>query len=173
MGNTIKTIFSRRSVREFTKEDVSDDDITTILECGCWAPSGLNNQPWKFVIIREQEKIRKLAECTRYTKTVLGANVLIAVYFDHETSYNRTKDIQAIGAAIQNMLLACDELGLGAVWLGEILNQEDDVNTILNAPKNVELMAVIAIGHPVEKKRTSSRKGLEEVVFREDFNTKW
>ncbi len=173
MGNTIDTVFSRRSVREFTKEDVSDDDITTILECGRWAPSGLNNQPWKFVVVREQETIEKLAACTRYTKTVLSSNILIAVYFDNNTSYNKTKDIQAIGSAIQNMLLACEELGLGAVWLGEILNQQIEVDAILNAPENVELMAVIAIGHPVEKERSSSRKELEEIVFREDFNTKW
>ncbi|MBP2031248.1 nitroreductase [Methanohalophilus levihalophilus] len=173
MGNTIDTIFSRRSVREFTKEDVSDDAITTILECGRWAPSGLNNQPWKFVVIREQDGIHKLADCTRYTKTVLSANVLIAVYFDNETSYNKTKDIQAIGAAVQNMLLACEELGLGAVWLGEILNQQEDVDFILKAPENAELMAVIAIGHPVEKARSSSRKDLEDIVFREKFGTKW
>lgn len=173
MGNTIDTIFSRRSVREFTNEEVGDDDITTILECGRRAPSGLNNQPWKFVVIREQETISRLAECTRYTKTVLGANFLIAVYLDNNTSYNRTKDIQAIGSSIQNMLLACEELGLGAVWLGEILNQQEDVDAILNAPENVELMAVIAIGHPVERERASSRKDIEEIAFREDFNNKW
>jgi nitroreductase len=173
VGDTITTIFSRRSVREFTPDMVSDAAVTTILECGRWAPSGLNNQPWKFVVIRNPETIGKLAECTRYTETVLGANLLIAVYLDTEVSYNRTKDIQAIGAATQNMLLACEDLGLGAVWLGEILNRQDDVDSILKAPGNVELMAVIAVGRPAEGKRVSSRKELRELVFREDFEGKW
>jgi nitroreductase len=171
--NTLDNIYNRRSVRQFTDEDVDDEVITTLLECARWAPSGLNNQPWKFVVIRSEATIEALSNCTHYTDTVKGAKVLVAFYFDKESGYNRTKDIQSIGASIENMLLACNELGLGAVWLGEILNQEDKVNSILNAPADMELMAIIAIGHPTDEERSSTRKSLAEITYRENFENEW
>ncbi|WP_135611310.1 nitroreductase [Methanococcoides sp. AM1] len=173
MSATIETILARRSVREYTEDPVSKDDINTILECGKWAPSGLNNQPWKFIVIQDEDTIKRLAECTHYSKIVLQAKVLIAVYLDQETMYHHDKDVLAIGASIQNMLLACEDLGLGAVWLGEILKKSEHVNAILEVTDTFELMAVLAIGHPVEKERSSTRRTLEEITFSEKYGEKW
>mgnify|MGYP003416685542 CR=1 FL=1 len=172
-SKVIDTILNRRSVREFTDKPVSKEDINTILNAGHWAPSGLNNQPWRFVVIRDRETIQKLSECTHYSGIVAGAPLLIATFLDNETSYSITKDIEAIGAAVQNMLLACCELGLGGVWLGEILNQKKKVNSILGCPSNLELMSVLAIGEPVPKERTSTRRALSEIVFDEKYGQKW
>jgi nitroreductase len=169
----IDTILKRRSVREFTDKPVSKEDINIILNVGHWAPSGLNNQPWRFIVIRDRETIEKLSKCTHYSGIVSGAPLLIATFLDNETSYNRTKDIEAIGAAIENMLLACCELGLGGVWLGEILNQKEKVSSILGCPSNLELMSALAIGEPVPKERTSTRKALSEIVFDEKYGQKW
>ncbi|SET00116.1 Nitroreductase [Methanococcoides vulcani] len=173
MSTTIETILARRSIREYTEAPVSKDDINTILECGRWAPSGLNNQPWKFIVIQNEDAIRKIAECTHYSKVVLQAKVLIAVYLDQDTMYHHDKDVLAIGASIQNMLLACTDLELGAVWLGEILKKSEQVDVILEVPESFELMAVLAIGHPVEKERSSTRKYLEEITFQEKYGAKW
>ena len=172
-SKVIDTILNRRSVREFTDKPISKEEINTILNAGRWAPSGLNNQPWRFAVVRNPETIQKLSECTHYSSIVAGAPLLIAAFLDTEHSYNRTKDIQAIGASIQNMLLACCELGLGAVWLGEILNQHEKVNSILSCPSKLELMAVLAIGDPAPGKRTSSRKALSELVFEDKYGEKW
>lgn len=172
-SKVIDTILNRRSVREFTDRSVNKDEINTILNAGRWAPSGLNNQPWRFIVVREKGTIMQLSECTHYTKVVAGAPLLIAVYLDTEKSYSHTKDVQAIGAAIQNMLLATCELGLGAVWLGEILKQNEKVNSILECPSKLELMAVLAIGEPVPKERTSTRKALPELVFEDRYGQKW
>jgi nitroreductase len=172
-SKVINTILNRRSVREFTDKPVSKEDINIILDSGHWAPSGLNNQPWRFIVIRDRETIQKLSECTHYSGIVAGAPLLIATFLNNETSYNRTKDLEAIGAAIQNMLLTCCELGLGGVWLGEILNQKEKVNSILDCPSDLELMAVLAIGEPVPKERTSTRRGLSEIVFDEKYGQKW
>jgi len=133
----------------------------------------LNNQPWRFIVVQNRETILQLSECTHYTGIVAGAPRLIAIFLDNETSYNRTKDIEAVGASIQNMLLSCCELGLGGVWLGEILNQKDKVNSILECPSKLELMAVIAIGEPSPKERTSTRKPLSEIVYNEKYGQKW
>jgi nitroreductase len=172
-SKVIDTILKRRSVREFTDKPVSRENINIILNSARWAPSGLNNQPWRFIVIQDPELIKKLSECTHYSGIVAGAPLLIATFLDNETSYNRTKDIEAIGAAIQNMLLTCCELGLGAVWLGEILNQKEKVNSILECPPLLELMSVLAIGEPVPKERTSTRRELSEVAFDNKYGRKW
>jgi nitroreductase len=173
MPGTIDTILSRRSIREFTDAKVLREDITAILNAGRWAPSGLNNQPWKFIVIQKEDTVRKMAECTHYAGIVSNAPLLIAVYLDQHTMYNRTKDLQSIGAAIQNMLLACCELGLGAVWLGEILNNKDKVNLILSCPDSMELMAVLAIGRPAGKEARSSRKDIKDICYEEKYAEEW
>jgi nitroreductase len=81
--------------------------------------------------------------------------------------YHEVKDHQAMGACLQNMLLAIHALGLGGVWLGEILKNADQVRRVLELPENLDLMAVVALGHPKRRDQTSSRKPLSEVILRE------
>ncbi len=159
--NTIKT---RRSVREFTTQEIPEEMIGQILEAGRWAPSGLNNQPWKFAVINNKAEIEQIASFTKYTNTVAQATLLIIVFLDNSEVYDRTKDVQAIGACIQNMLLTIHDLELGACWIGEILNRKDEVVKFLNLPDSLELMAVLAIGYPTNKRRISKRKRIEEVM---------
>src|SRR4030043_1076494 len=130
-GNpVIETIKTRRSVRQFKKEPVSDDLLNQVLESALWAPSGKNNQPWKFAIIRDSVLKRSLATLTHYGSIIQNAPVCIAVFLDHSRVYDRTKDVQAIGASIQNMLLTLHAMGLGAVWLGEILKNKKKGNEV-------------------------------------------
>ena len=163
MLDLIKT---RRSIRAFTEKVVTDDLVNQVLEAGRFAPSGMNNQPWRFAIIRDKNLKDMVSGLTRYSATIKGADVLIAVFLDTTTSYHHTKDVQAVGACIQNMLLAIHTLGLGGVWLGEILKSEKEFKIILEAPEPYELMAVIALGYPAEPIFvTSKRKELKELVF--------
>lgn len=157
-------IKSRCSIREFMQEAVPSELVETMLEAGRWAPSGLNNQPWKFKVVEEAGIKAKLAGCTKYSRVVEGAPVCIAVFLDKNEPYDRTKDVQAIGACIQNMLLAAHALGLGAVWLGEILNQREIAEKILEASESCELMAVLAVGRPKRGGEASSRKNLDELI---------
>ena len=173
MPEVTDTILSRRSIRKYTDEAVNEEDIKIILEAARWAPSGLNNQPWKFIVIKDKTTMEELASCTHYSKIIQNAPLLIAVYLDTGTMYNKTKDIQAIGAAIQNMLLACCDIGLGAVWLGEILNNANKVNLILNCPESLELMAVLAIGKPAEDGKNASRKELKEITYSEKYGNNY
>jgi nitroreductase len=170
---TIEVIKSRRSVRGFTDENVSDNIVVQILEAGRWAPSGLNNQPWRFIVVRDTDKKIELSKLTEYGPTIKNAQLLIIVFLDKDHMYHYVKDVQSIGACIQNMLLASHALGLGGVWLGEILKNRETVNKVLEAPDSFELMAVVALGHPVEKKRVSERKELDQLVFREKFGKSW
>jgi len=170
---TMEAIKSRRSVRGFTDENVNEEIVGQILEAGRWAPSGLNNQPWRFIVVRDAETKIELSKLTEYGPTIKNAPLLIVVFLDKDHMYHYVKDVQAIGACIQNILLAIHSLGLGGVWLGEILKNREMVNNVLEAPDSYELMAVVALGHPVEKKRVSERKELDQLVFREKFGKSW
>jgi nitroreductase len=136
----------RRSIRRYEEKEVPEEAILKILEAGRWAPSGLNNQPWKFMVVREREKIDELAKFTKYKHIVERAKALIIVFLDLDEMYDRTKDVQAIGASIQNMLLEAHNLGLGSCWIGEVLNRREKVEEFLGVPKNLELMAFITLG---------------------------
>lgn len=161
----LEAIKTRRSVRSFTSDEVDDSTIDLIVEMGTWAPSGLNNQPWKFMVIRNQHLRDEISIQTKYSRIIQRAPVCIAVFLDNSQSYDRVKDTQACGACIQNMLLALHNLGLGGVWLGEILKNRESVEKILEVPENCELMAVVALGHTDEKEKKGSRKPLEEVIL--------
>jgi nitroreductase len=158
-------IKTRRSIRKFTDKPVQDETIDKIIDAGIWAPSGLNNQPWKFGVIRESGLKREISALTRYSKVVLGADTLIAVFLDHSRSYDRIKDAMAIGACIQNMLLTIHSLGLGAVWLGEILKNKEKVLELVRSSDDIELMAIIAVGHPEQKGGAGNRKDMNHAVL--------
>ena len=163
----LDAIYKRRSIREYTNEDVGTDLLHEIIQAGIWAPSGLNNQPWRFVIIKNQQIRDQLAGQTHYGHIVKAAPALIAVYLDPEAMYNEVKDHQAAGACIENILLAAESLGLGAVWLGQILQNKLEVNTILGLPEDLDLMAVLAIGHPTHHDQKSLRKPLTDFILKE------
>lgn len=161
----IDAIIKRRSVRSFTEEPLEAADIEVLLEAGRWAPSGLNNQPWRFVVIEDKVKIAEIAELTHYKKVVAASRACIAVFLDEAACYNKHKDAQSAGACIQNMLLAAHSLGLGAVWLGEILKNNDKVRDCLGLDASMELQAVIAIGRPARQERKSERRPISDLVL--------
>ncbi len=162
---TLKLIKSRRSIRKYLKNPVSDEVVQDILEAARWSPSGLNNQPWRFVVIRDNSIKQRVATCTRYSRIIIECCLCIAVYYNLPVGYNRDKDILSIGACVQNMLLMAETHGIGAVWLGEILNRKEEVNDILGISAENELLAVIAFGYPDEKP-DRDRKELDTMILK-------
>ncbi len=162
--DALKLIKSRRSVRKFSEANIPDKTLEKILEAGRFAPSGLNNQPWKFMILDGKEK-DALAEFTHYGHIIKGANKLILVFLDRKFSYNLEKDLMAIGACIQNILLYIHSQKLGACWLGEILSKRRRIKKILNLPDNLELQAVLAIGYSAESVKKGKRKKLKNLIL--------
>ncbi len=163
----INAICERRSIRHFTDSPVSRDLVIASLKSASWAPSGLNNQPWRFAIIWEKQTMEALALLTRYSSTLKSAAVLIAVFLDSDDSYDRTKDCQAVGACLQNLLLALHSFNLGAVWIGEILKHGDRVREALELPESLDLMAIVAVGHPSHHNQSSQRRPIEELIVLE------
>ena len=166
-SDIMKAIYERRSVRHFVDAQVSRDFVMAALKAASWAPSGLNNQPWRFAVIWERESKEALAALTRYSATLKSAAVLIAVFLDKEASYDYTKDCQAIGACLQNLLLSLHSFDLGAVWVGEILKNKERVREVLKLPERLELMAIVAVGHPANRNQKSHRRPIEELILLE------
>ena len=162
---TIEAIYKRRSIREYTNDEVTPEQLREIVRAGAWAPSGLNNQPWRFVIVRDPAVREQLAGETHYSHIIKAAPAVIAVFLDKGAMYDEVKDHQAAGACIQNMLLAVEALELGAVWLGQILKNKDKVNEILSLGNEYDLMAVLAIGHPIHRNQQSTRKEIDELIL--------
>ncbi|MBC15453.1 putative Nitroreductase [Pseudodesulfovibrio profundus] len=168
-GNSIlNALHERRSIRKYTDEPVSTESIKTILDAGRWAPSGLNNQPWRFLVVQKGDpRMEKLADCTKYEHIVRRSAACICVLLEKEAMYSEMKDHQGAGACIQNMLLATHALGLGAVWLGQIVNDQSASLAAIDIDENkYELQAVIALGHP-DQKGSSERKPLSDLLLEE------
>ena len=170
MENFIDVIKSRRSIRHFLDKPIEKEIIYKILEAGRWAPSGLNNQPWKFVIVTDKNLKEKIGSLSHYKRIFIEAPVLIGIFLDNDNIYHREKDIMGVGACFENILLAIHSFGLGGVWLGEILKAKDKVREILQIDRHLELMGFVAFGYPDKnkiKETRSSRKPLTELIIKE------
>ena len=169
----IEFIKERKSVRSFVYKTISKDIIGNIIEAARWAPSGNNSQPWKVCVVIHPTLKRMLADLTKYGGTIEEAYVNFVIFLDLERGYDRTKDLQAIGAFIQNMLLAVHaQEDLGAVWIGEIINRKEEVNEIFKFPvEKFELMGIVAMGI-VDEAREKSREESRERRSVDEF-TDW
>lgn len=161
----LDVIRSRRSVRIYKNQPVEDVTINEILEAARWAPSGLNNQPWRFVVIKDDLFKKKISLLTHYSSIVAGSNFCIAVFYNQPAGYNRDKDLMSIGAAIQNMLLYAHDAGIGSVWLGEILKNREKINELLGVDNSNEFMALVAFGFPGEE-GLGERKKMSELILK-------
>lgn len=165
----VELIRKRKSIRHFKDKDVEKELIYEIVESARWAPSGLNNQPWKFIIVKDKAIKEQIGNLSHYKRVFIEAPVLIPFFLDTSSIYHREKDIMGVGAAVENMLLTIEALDLGGVWLGEIIKAREEVEKILSVPENLELMGVVALGYPVEteKNKSRNRKELKEIIFKE------
>ena len=157
-------IRERRSIRKYKDKVLKEKEIEKILTSATWAPSGLNNQPWKFKVL-EGDKKDTLAKFTKYGKIIKSAPLAVCVFLDNSVSYNREKDILAVGACIQNMLLQAYEKGIASCWLGEILNRRTEVQEYLGTDEDHELMAVVTLGYPEEGITKGCRKNLKSFLM--------
>ena len=165
MESQLKTrlefIFGRRSIRVFTDEPVAEEQIDVLLQAAMSAPSAAAKDPWRFVVVRDRTLLGRISEALPNGKMIASAGVGIIVCGDIETAHDRQLSylLQDCSAAIQNLLLASQLLGLGACWLG-IHPREDRIHRlseILALPSNILPVGGIAIGHPGEQKEPRTR----------------
>lgn len=148
----LENIHARKSVRQFTSEDVTADQIEIMLKAAMAAPSAVNQQPWRFVVVTSRERLDRLSEGLPYAKMLKQATLAIVVC--GETTWRNGQEnpywSQDCSAATQNLLLAAEALGLGAVWTAVYPDGDrvEWVTTTLEIPEGVLPLCVVPIGHP-------------------------
>lgn len=156
MDERLAVIFSRRSIRVYTDEPVSEADLQGVLEAGMAAPSASNRKPWHFVTVTDRKALRALAEAHPYGKMLAEAGAAIAVCGDAEIS---AWWVQDCSAATENILIAAAALGLGAVWLGCYgrPDREGAIRAVLGIPNSIGVLSLLSIGHPAETKEARTQ----------------
>jgi nitroreductase len=186
--NTLDAIAARRSIRKFQPTPVPGEMVETVLRAATLAPSAKNRQPWRFVILEgedrtalagllleqaEEREARGLmaGSCKRTSQAIRQAPVTILVFDpfikrgDSPTELTRIlwlMDIQSVGAAIQNMLLAAHELGLGSLWIGDVFFAEKQIADWLG--REDQLIAAVTLGYPDQSPAARPRLTLDEVT---------
>lgn len=172
----------RRSVRRFTGDAVSVEELLPCLEAFRFAPSAGNQQPWRVLIVTDKERIRRIGEeASAQPQVFARAGVVLIPYANPFESWEHVRGgiggvpwqfiyLNDLGAAIQNLLLAIHAGGLGAVWIGYF--DPIRLREIVKKPQELEPVALIPVGHydASLKHGCANRKTLEQVCFVEDFD---
>ena len=155
----IEAIMGRRSIRAYTDEPVTDEQVETILRAAMAAPSAGNQQSWRFIVVRDAEKRAELAQATPYSRMVAEAPVAFVVCGDTRDEKHPGYWVQDCSAAIENALVAIHAIGLGAVWIGghPVSERVDNIRRICRIPEGVVPMSMIALGHPAQEKPPAER----------------
>lgn len=186
---TFEAIESRRSIRKFKTDSISRETLMKILKAGTLAPSGKNKQPWKFYVVQGhkrqemtdamQKGITRLEAMgvntgsARYSMEIMAqAPVTIFVFnptskhplLERDTleTYSDIVDIQSVGAAIQNMLLAAVDLGLGSLWICDVFFAYEEICAWLE--EKGQMVAAVAFGVPDQKPQARPRKTVESLT---------
>ena len=156
MDKRLQLIFSRRSIRQYTDQPVSEADISGLLEAGMAAPSAMNKRPWHLVAVSDKQVLQDISQSPPYGRTLPGAPLVIVVCGDPSGS---SWWLQDCTLATQNILVAAAGLGLGGVFLGchDKPEREGPSRQALGIPDEIGMASVLCIGHPAEEKESRTQ----------------
>ena len=168
--NTLEAIKTRWSVRSYKSAPVPEESLTKILEAARLAPSAHNEQEWKFVVVKDSEKRKKLAEAALDQDFVGEAPVVIvAVALEPEEVLSSGIPNYAVDLAIavDYMTLVAVEEGVGTCWVGAF--SQEKVKKVLGIPERYKVVVLLPLGFPADKPGPKSRKNIEEIVCDENY----
>jgi len=179
-----KTIKGRRSIRRYRSENIPDSIIEELLDLARYAPSSMNGQPWNFVVIRNNETKKRLAEIKNrhcpsekrmYKADFLqNAPVVIVVCVDRERSFNRGVENAVLATA--NIMLGAYSREVGTVYMSAYRHDDpsisEEIRQILGIPQDVDPITIIPLGYPDETPKPKTVRSLDEVIFYETFGKK-
>lgn len=161
INDVVKLIMSRKSIRSFLNLPLTKSQLELIIKAAMAAPSANNKQPWSFIAITDCELLNQLADKLPYAKMLHEATAAIVVCGIPENAGDSPEGywVQDCSAATQNILLAIESMGLGAVWTGVYPRSEriDVVRDVLSIPQNVFPLNVIPIGYPKGENRPKDK----------------
>lgn len=182
--DTLECIKTRRSIRRFTDEPISDEILLQLLEAVKWAPSWANTQTSEIIVIKDNKAKEKIVEILApnnpATKGVLQAPVVVIICAktgmagyknDEEVTNKGDWYMFDAGIASQNLCLAAHALGLGTVHVGYVDHQALD--EYLELPPHVKSIEVIPIGYPAKVGNAPPRREISEFVHSEKYGVKY
>lgn len=173
MNEAIRNLMTRRSVRTFeTEKNISREDLQTIVDAARMAPSAMNRQTWTFVVVQNQEKIQKLAAAVgKAMGRAEGYNFYLpnAVVICANDMNANPMGVQDCACAMQNIFLAANALGIGSVWINQLLDTYNDPEvrallTDLGLPAEKKAIAMAALGYAAAEVPMREKKPEEETV---------
>jgi nitroreductase len=162
MNDTLKTIFARKSVRTYRSEAVSDEKLQVLVRAGMAAPTAVDKRPWEFVVVTDRAVLKQLADALPYAKMTDRAAAAIVVGGDVRKQWGGMESdywIMDCSAATQNILLAAESMGLGAVWTA-VYPEESRVRAvrqILGIPHHVVPLNLIPVGMPAGREKAKDK----------------
>mgnify|MGYP002386948181 FL=1 len=162
MNDTLKTIFARKSVRTYRSEAVSDEKLQVLVRAGMAAPTAVDKRPWEFVVVPARALLKQLADALPYAKMAARAAAAIVVGGDVRKQWGGMESdywIMDCSAATQNILLAAESMGLGAVWTA-VYPEESRVRAvrqILGIPHHVVPLNLIPVGMPAGREKAKDK----------------
>jgi len=171
----IAVIKNRRSIRKYKPDFIPEEDIEYVLNAARLAPSWKNQQCWRYVVVKDKEKIKKIASARSQSQDWLkeAPVIIVACANPDDSGHREGKDyyLVDIGISFEHLLLAARDRGLGTCWIGGF--DEKTVKEVINAPKNVRIVAYTPLGYPAKKKgEVTDRKPHEENIFYEKYGQK-
>lgn len=162
----MKEIFHRTSIRKYTDQDIKEEDIQTLLKAAMAAPSAGNQQPWYFCVVTNQRLIEQLSQCSPYANCLKHAKIALVTCYRQDVKFPEYCQID-LSASNENILLAADGLGLGAVWLGiaPLPERMTAVKEVLHLEDEFSVFSIIAIGYPAENKVQQDRYDVQKIRF--------
>jgi len=164
-NETLETIFNRKSVRQYTAQIVEDEKLETLVRAGMAAPSSRDRRPWEFIIVKDREKLDRMAEGLPFGKMLKETKQAIIVCGDSQQSDNAW--FLDCSAAAQNILLAAESMGLGAVWTAAYPYPDriQIVRETLSIPEHVIPLTVIPIGYPQGKDTPKNKFNIKKIHY--------
>ena len=171
MNETLEMIHNRKSVRHFTDQPVSKEQLEILLRAGMAAPSAVNRQPWVFYVVTQREILDSLSEQLPYAKMLTQAQAAIVVCGDMEKAGNLKDEgywVQDCAAATENILLAAESMGLGAVWTAAYPYDDRTKAVIkkLNLPETHIPLNVIPLGYPTGEDEPKDKWKAENIIWK-------
>lgn len=169
-----EVIETRRSVRSYAEREIPDDVLRRVLDAARVAPSGLNGQPWRYIVVREQATSRKLAQYAYGQMFVAQAPVVIVCCGETGVGVWQPMDelcyLVDSMISIDHLVLAARNEGLGTCWVGSL--EAQPIKKLLSIPEKVEVIMLIPMGYPASETAfhpPDSRKPLGEIAFAEKY----
>jgi nitroreductase len=157
----------RRSIRSYRPDPVPEEKLEYVLEAGRLAPSWKNNQCWRFVVVTDEEKRKAISGREWHAEAPI---IIVGCAYPElsGSKFGQQYYMLDMGIAMEHMILAAAEQGLGTCWIGGQFD-EPTVKQALGIPDGVRVVALTPLGYPAETPGLKDRKPMDEIVSHEKW----